>query len=75
MLARSHSIGPFVKKVWDLVGGGNQLGIAYDQVVYPSSLNPSRVPLRDQFVARLSVSPFHLHSDPLWRLSRNLLDT
>ena len=47
MLARSQSIGPFVKKVWDLVGGGNQLGIAYDQVVHPPSLNPSRVPLRE----------------------------
>jgi hypothetical protein len=33
MLARSHSVGAFVKKVWELVGVGKQLGIAYDQVV------------------------------------------
>jgi exportin-2 (importin alpha re-exporter) len=39
MLARSHSVGAFVRKVWDLVGGGKQLGIAYDQVVHPSSLS------------------------------------
>jgi exportin-2 (importin alpha re-exporter) len=35
MLARSQSVGAFVKKVWELVGGGKQLGIAYDQVVHP----------------------------------------
>lgn len=34
MLARSQSVGAFVKKVWELVGGGKQLGIAYDQVVH-----------------------------------------
>ena len=32
MLARSQSVGAFVKKVWELVGGGKQLGVAYDQV-------------------------------------------
>ena len=75
MLARSHSVGAFVKKVWDLVGGGKQLGIAYDQVVHLSSLSQSRVPLLEQFVARLSIYPLHLHRDPLWRLSRYLRDT
>jgi hypothetical protein len=34
MLARSQSVGAFVKKVWELVGGGKQLGIAYDQVIH-----------------------------------------
>jgi len=34
MLARSQSVGTFVKKVWELVGGGKQLGVAYDQVSY-----------------------------------------
>jgi len=75
MLARSHSVDAFVKKVWELIGGGKQLGIAYDQVVYPSPLSPLRVPLHEQFVARLSISPFHLHRDPLWRLSRYIRDT
>jgi hypothetical protein len=75
MLARSDSVGAFVKKVWELVGGGKQLGIAYDQVVHPPFLNPSRLPLREQFVARLSIPPLHLHRDPLWRLSRYLRDT
>jgi exportin-2 (importin alpha re-exporter) len=36
MLARSQSVGTFVKKVWELVGGGKQLGVAYDQVSYPT---------------------------------------
>ncbi len=72
VLARSHSVGAFVKKVWELVGGGKQLSIAYDQVVHPSSLNTSRVPSHEQFIARLSISPFHLHRDPLWRLSQYL---
>ncbi|KAI0283530.1 CAS/CSE protein [Russula brevipes] len=36
MLARSQSVGTFVKKVWELVGGGKQLGIAYDQLVSQS---------------------------------------
>jgi len=75
MLARSHSVGAFVKKVWELVGGGRQLGIAYDQVVHHSPLSPSRVPLREQFVARLSISPLHLHCHTLWRLSRYFRDT
>ena len=69
MLARSQSVGAFVKKVWELVGGGKQLGIAYDQVVHPLSLTPSRVPLHEQFTARLSISPLHRDRDPLWRLS------
>jgi hypothetical protein len=34
MLARSQSVGAFVKKVWELVGGGKQLGIAYDHVIH-----------------------------------------
>ncbi|KAI0248954.1 importin alpha re-exporter [Lactifluus subvellereus] len=36
MLARSQSVGTFVKKVWELVGGGKRLGIAYDQLVSQS---------------------------------------
>lgn len=75
MLARSHSVGAFVKKVWELVGGGKQLGIAYDQVVHPSSLSQLRVPLYEKSIARLSVSPLHLHRGPLWRLSRYIRDT
>jgi|SRR6266850_4765386 len=39
MLARSQSVGAFVKKVWELVGGGKQLGVAYDQVLNSSSLS------------------------------------
>src|SRR6267142_1552588 len=39
MLARSQSVGAFVKKVWELVGGGKQLGVAYDQVLNSSCLN------------------------------------
>jgi exportin-2 (importin alpha re-exporter) len=31
MLMRSRSVAVFVKAVWELVGGGKQLGIAYDQ--------------------------------------------
>ena len=69
MLARSHSVGAFVKEVWELVGSGKQLGIAYDQVVHPPSLSPLRVPLHEWFTARLSISPLHRHRDPLWRLS------
>lgn len=44
MLARSQSVGIFVKKVWELVGGGKQLGIAYDQVLIPSFPEPNRHP-------------------------------
>jgi hypothetical protein len=70
MLARSHSVGAFVKKVWELVGGGKQLGIAYDQVVHPLFPQPiESPPLHEQFTARLSISPLHRHRDPLWRLS------
>jgi hypothetical protein len=47
MLARSQSVGTFVKKVWELVGGGKQLGIAYDQVFYPSPSSPSSTPYMD----------------------------
>ena len=32
MLARSQSVEAFVRAVWELVGGGKQLGIAYDPV-------------------------------------------
>ena len=31
MLMRSRSVAVFVKAVWELVGGGKQLGLAYDQ--------------------------------------------
>ena len=31
MLMRSRSVAVFVKAVWELVAGGKQLGIAYDQ--------------------------------------------
>jgi hypothetical protein len=44
MLARSQSVGTFVKKVWELVGGGKQLGIAYDQVFCPSPSSSSSTP-------------------------------
>ncbi|KAI9448619.1 armadillo-type protein [Lactarius psammicola] len=36
MLARSRSVAVFVKAVWELVAGGKQLGIAYDQLVSQS---------------------------------------
>ncbi|KAH8981961.1 CAS/CSE protein [Lactarius hatsudake] len=36
MLGRSRSVAVFVKAVWELVAGGKQLGIAYDQLVSQS---------------------------------------
>ncbi|KAI0296781.1 armadillo-type protein [Multifurca ochricompacta] len=36
MLGRSQSVAAFVGAVWKLVGGGKQLGIAYDQLVSQS---------------------------------------
>ena len=30
-LMRTQSVAVFVKAVWELVGGGKQLGLAYDQ--------------------------------------------
>ncbi|KAI0055486.1 Cse1-domain-containing protein [Artomyces pyxidatus] len=36
VLAHSSSVEAFVRAVWELVGGGKQLGIAYDQLVSQS---------------------------------------
>ncbi|KAI0262819.1 Cse1-domain-containing protein [Gloeopeniophorella convolvens] len=36
VLARSRSVETFVRSVWSLVGGGKQLGAAYDQLVSQS---------------------------------------
>ena len=38
MLMRLRSVAVFVKAVWELVGGGRQLGLAYDQasISFPS---------------------------------------
>jgi exportin-2 (importin alpha re-exporter) len=36
MLMRSRSVAVFVKAVWELIGGGKQLGLAYDQLVSQS---------------------------------------
>jgi Cse1 len=44
MLARSQSVEAFVKKVWELVGGGKQLGVAYDHVFNTPSLNHHAYP-------------------------------
>ena len=37
---RSRSVAVFVKAVWELVGGGQQLGLAYDQasISFPSGV-------------------------------------
>lgn len=73
MLARSQSVGAFVKKVWELVGGGKQLGIAYDQVLGASSYPLLRErPSHEIFIARVSISPLHFHLDPLRCLSRHI---
>jgi exportin-2 (importin alpha re-exporter) len=43
MLARSRSVAIFVRALWELVGGGKQLGLAYDQasILFPSKFTSS----------------------------------
>ena len=72
---RLRSVAVFVKAVWELVGGGKQLGLAYDQasISFPSGCpQPSHTQLTS--TARVPISPSHLHRDPLWRLSRYFRD-
>ena len=52
MLMRSRSVVVFVKAVWELVTGGKQIGIAYDQASVPSYPNLAFSPTRGQLVSQ-----------------------
>ena len=65
-LMRSWSVAVFVKAVWELVSGDKQLGLAYDQasISFLSGV-PTFLHSRTTTVARVPISPFDLHHDPL----------
>jgi exportin-2 (importin alpha re-exporter) len=56
ILMRSRSVAVFVKAVWELGGGGKQLGIAYDQasvfVFSQARIDPSHQRTHGQLVSQ-----------------------
>ncbi|KAI0321195.1 Cse1-domain-containing protein [Amylostereum chailletii] len=60
VLQRSQSVEAFVRAVWELVGGGKQLGIAYDQLVSQALRFISTAiragPYKDLFSSRDTIS-------------------
>ena len=63
VLSRSASVEAFVRSVWQLVGGGTQLPLAYDPVSAPSA--KLALPLLTRFLqACHSSAQIHLDRDP-----------
>ena len=56
-LMRTQSVAVFVKAMWELVGGGKQLGLAYDQASISFMSNVSNLLTHDYCSSELYLNP------------------